>query len=38
MALYDDTGFVSHHDAEQALEAARDYLAVIRAGVTAQKP
>ena len=22
-ALYDDTGFVSHHDAEQALEAAR---------------
>ena len=22
LALYDDTGFVSHHDAEQALEAA----------------
>jgi uncharacterized protein (UPF0332 family) len=25
-ALYDDTRFVSHHDAEQALEAAADYL------------
>jgi uncharacterized protein (UPF0332 family) len=24
MALYDDTGFVSHHEAEQALEAARE--------------
>ncbi len=32
MALYDDTGFVSQHDAEQALEAAHDYLGVIRAG------
>jgi len=37
-ALYDDTGFVSHHDAERALEAARDYLEVIRADVTARKP
>jgi hypothetical protein len=36
--LYDDTGFVSHHDAEQALEAARDYLAVIRADVASRKP
>jgi uncharacterized protein (UPF0332 family) len=26
MVLYDDTGFVSHRDADQALEAARDYL------------
>jgi hypothetical protein len=26
MILYDETGFVSHRDAEQALEAARDYL------------
>src|SRR5712671_3614004 len=34
LALYDDTGFVSHSDAEQALEAARDYLAVIRADIT----
>jgi hypothetical protein len=38
LALYDDTGFVSHHDAEQALEAARDYLAVIRADVASRKP
>jgi len=35
---YDDTGFVSHHDAEQALEAARDYLAVVRADINARKP
>src|SRR6202045_2710330 len=28
-ALYDDTGFVSRHDAEQALKFARDYLGVI---------
>ena len=26
LALYDDTGFVSQHDAEQSLESARDYL------------
>ena len=38
MALYDDTGFVSHRDAEQALEAARDYLAIIRADITTRKP
>src|SRR5271166_3133330 len=25
LALYDDTGFISQHDAEQALESARDY-------------
>jgi hypothetical protein len=37
MALYDDTGFVSHHDAEQALEIARDYLAVVRADINARK-
>jgi uncharacterized protein (UPF0332 family) len=30
MALYDDTGFVSKHDAEQALEVAREYLGIIR--------
>src|SRR5580692_12139433 len=30
-ALYDDTGFVSHHDAEEALESAGDYLNVIQA-------
>jgi uncharacterized protein (UPF0332 family) len=38
MALYDDTGFVSHHDAEQALESARDFVGVIRADITARKP
>jgi hypothetical protein len=38
MALYDDAGLVSHHEAEQALEAARDYLGIIRANVTARKP
>ncbi len=38
MALYDDIGFVSHHDAEQALEAARDYLAVVRADINARIP
>jgi hypothetical protein len=37
-ALYDDTGFVSLHDAEQALESARQYLTVIRADIAARKP
>lgn len=37
LALYDDTGFVSHHDAEQALEAAENYLKVIRADIAARK-
>lgn len=38
MALYDDTGFVSRHDAEQALEAAWSYLDVIRADIATRKP
>jgi uncharacterized protein (UPF0332 family) len=38
LALYDDRGFVSYQDAEQALETARDYLAVIRADVDRRKP
>lgn len=38
MALYDDYGFVSHHDAEEALQAAHDYLAVIRSDIKARKP
>ena len=38
LALYDDTGFVSHHDAEEALKAAADYLSVIRADVAARRP
>jgi uncharacterized protein (UPF0332 family) len=37
-ALYDDTGFVSQHDAEQALEAARQYLKAIRADISVRKP
>jgi uncharacterized protein (UPF0332 family) len=37
-ALYDDTGFVSHHDAEQALASAAQYLKVIRADIAARKP
>jgi uncharacterized protein (UPF0332 family) len=38
LALYDDSGFVSHHDAEQALETARDYLDVIRTDIRARRP
>jgi CRP-like cAMP-binding protein len=37
-ALYDDTGFVSHHDAEQSLESAGDYLNVVRVDIAARKP
>jgi hypothetical protein len=37
MALYDDTEFVSRHDAEQALDTARGYLDVIRADIAAPK-
>jgi uncharacterized protein (UPF0332 family) len=37
MALYDDTGFVSRRDAEQALESAREFISVIRADITARK-
>ena len=38
MALYDDTGFVSRRDAEQALESAGEYLKVICADIAARKP
>lgn len=38
LALYDDTGLVSHHDAGQALEAAENYLRVIRANIATRKP
>jgi hypothetical protein len=38
LALYDDTGFVSHHDAEEALKAAGDYLYVVRADIAARRP
>ena len=37
-ALYDDTGFVSRHDAEEAITAARDYLAVINADINGRRP
>jgi len=38
MALYDDTGFISRQDAEQALESARQLIGVIRADVNSRKP
>jgi uncharacterized protein (UPF0332 family) len=36
--LYDETGFVSHRDAEQALEAAGDYLLIIRKDIASRTP
>ena len=38
LALYDDTGFVSRHEAEQAVESARQYLEVIRADIAGRRP
>jgi hypothetical protein len=38
MSLYDDSGFASYHDAEEALQAARDYLAVVRTDINARRP
>lgn len=38
LALYDDTGFVSRHDADQAVESARQNLDVIRAVIEGRKP
>lgn len=38
LALYDDTAFVSHHDADEALKAAREYLNVMQADIAARKP
>lgn len=37
-ALYDDTGFVSRRDAEQALASASQYLKAIRADLDARRP
>jgi uncharacterized protein (UPF0332 family) len=37
-ALYDDTGFVSQHDAEEAITTAHDYLTVIGADIDARRP
>jgi uncharacterized protein (UPF0332 family) len=38
LALYDDTGFVSIAEAHEALAAARRFIDVIRADVSARKP
>jgi len=38
LALYDDTGFISRQDAEYSLDAARDYIGVIRADIATRKP
>jgi len=38
LALYDDTGFVSRRDAEEALKAGGEYLHVIGANIAARKP
>jgi uncharacterized protein (UPF0332 family) len=38
LALYDDTGFVSLHDAEQSVRSAGNYLDVIRTDIAARKP
>jgi hypothetical protein len=38
MALYDDTGFVSQHDAKHALDVGAAYLTVIRTDITARTP
>jgi len=37
-ALYDDSGFVSKHDVEEALAAAREYLEVIRTEIERRQP
>jgi uncharacterized protein (UPF0332 family) len=37
-ALYDDTGFVSRHEAQEALTAARAYLKLMRADIASRKP
>jgi hypothetical protein len=38
MSLYDDTGFVSYHEAEESLESARNFIDLIRADIAARKP
>jgi hypothetical protein len=37
-ALYDDTGFVSQQDAEQALTAARNSLDILHVDIETRKP
>jgi uncharacterized protein (UPF0332 family) len=36
-AIYDDTGFVSLRDPEQARQSASDYLKIIRTAITARR-
>ena len=38
LALYDDTGFVSHHDAEESIVAAQRYIEILRADLASRKP
>ncbi|HTQ62159.1 MAG TPA: hypothetical protein VMI32_18180 [Candidatus Solibacter sp.] len=38
LALYDDAGFVSHQEAEQAVETAALYVHVVRDDIVARKP
>jgi uncharacterized protein (UPF0332 family) len=38
LALYDDAGFVSQHEAKQAVETAVLYLDVVRADIAARRP
>lgn len=37
-ALYDEVGFVSRQDAEEATRSAREFIAVIRADIDVRKP
>lgn len=37
LALYDDTRFVSRHDAEQAVQSVRQYFEVIRTDIAGRK-
>ena|SRR5271154_3964126 len=37
-ALYDDSGFVSRRDAEEAIKTAGEFLAITRADITTRKP
>jgi hypothetical protein len=38
LALYDDAGFISHHEAEQAVETAVLYLDAVRDDIAARRP
>jgi uncharacterized protein (UPF0332 family) len=38
LALYDDSGFISHHEAEQAIESAFLYLDALRKDIATRRP